>query len=131
MARMRNIKPNFWTNPNVAQCALGAQLLYIGLWNFSDDQGVHPADVVTAHVEVFPGRRDVRLKDVTLWIKQLIEHGLIAVFEHDTCCYWWMTLWGEQTIEKPRFIYPAPPREQRVMKKRSVRMIKIVTEEEM
>ena len=42
MARIRTIKPEFWTSEQVVDCSPTARLLFIGLWNFCDDGGVHP-----------------------------------------------------------------------------------------
>lgn len=39
MARARNIKPSFFTNDKLADCALGARLLFIGLWTIADREG--------------------------------------------------------------------------------------------
>lgn len=39
MARARNIKPGFFTNEELAECSLGARLLFIGLWTLADREG--------------------------------------------------------------------------------------------
>lgn len=39
MARYRMIKPEFWEDDKLAECSAFARLLFISLWNFSDDQG--------------------------------------------------------------------------------------------
>ncbi len=39
MARIRTIKPEFWTDAKVVNLPYEARLLFIGLWNFSDDDG--------------------------------------------------------------------------------------------
>jgi hypothetical protein len=39
------IKPEFWSDEKLAALSLQARLIYIGLWNLSDDYGVvkgHP-----------------------------------------------------------------------------------------
>jgi hypothetical protein len=46
MARTRMIKPEFWSDEKLAALSLQARLIYIGLWNLSDDYGVvkgHPS----------------------------------------------------------------------------------------
>jgi len=43
MARIRTIKPEFWVSEQVGECSPNARLLFIGMWNFCDDRGVHPA----------------------------------------------------------------------------------------
>lgn len=39
MARIRTIKPEFWRSPDIMQLDLFQRLLYIGMWNLSDDEG--------------------------------------------------------------------------------------------
>jgi len=39
MARIRTIKPEFWTDEKVVECSPSARLLFVGTWNFADDYG--------------------------------------------------------------------------------------------
>ena len=39
MARIRTIKPEFWTDESIIECSTNARLLFIGMWNFADDEG--------------------------------------------------------------------------------------------
>src|ERR1017187_8081047 len=39
MARIRTIKPEFWSDERVAECSPSARLLFIASWNFADDYG--------------------------------------------------------------------------------------------
>jgi hypothetical protein len=39
MARIRTIKPEFWTDEKIVELSPLARLLFIGLWNFADDEG--------------------------------------------------------------------------------------------
>ena len=40
MARIRSVKPEFWTDRKLARCtSRDARLLYIALWNISDEHG--------------------------------------------------------------------------------------------
>lgn len=54
MARIRTVKPEFWVSEQVTSCSRGARLLFIGLWNFCDDGGVHAAEHKRLKSEVFP-----------------------------------------------------------------------------
>ena len=49
MARIRSIKPEFWTAEQVMECSPMARLLFIGMWNFCDDGGNHHDEEVLAH----------------------------------------------------------------------------------
>ena len=44
MARIRTIKPDFWTDGNIVKLTPFARLLYIGLWNFTLCDHGHVAD---------------------------------------------------------------------------------------
>jgi hypothetical protein len=55
MARIRSIKPEFWTSEKVMECSLQARLFFIGLWNFCDDYGRHPTSAKQLKALVFPG----------------------------------------------------------------------------
>lgn len=39
MPRSRNIKPAFFTNPELSECSIAARLLFIGLWTLCDREG--------------------------------------------------------------------------------------------
>jgi hypothetical protein len=39
VARIRTIKPDFWTDEKVVELSAFARLVFIGLWNFVDDAG--------------------------------------------------------------------------------------------
>lgn len=54
MARIRTIKPEFWTSEQVMNCSRDARLLFIGLWNFCDDYGRHPANSKQLKALIFP-----------------------------------------------------------------------------
>src|SRR5699024_4648421 len=40
MARIRTIKPEFFTSPDTAKASVDARLLYIALWCWADDYGI-------------------------------------------------------------------------------------------
>lgn len=39
MARIRTVKPEFWTDDVIVQLPFSVRLLFIGMWNFADDDG--------------------------------------------------------------------------------------------
>ncbi|WP_342616968.1 hypothetical protein [Rhodoferax sp. GW822-FHT02A01] len=108
MARIRSIKPEFWVSEQVAECSPNARLTFIGMWNFCDDRGVHPAKPKTLKAELFP-MDDVTSIAIAEWVNELIAVGLVAEFEHADASYWHVTGWGKhQKIDKPSYKYPAP-----------------------
>ena len=109
MPRIRTIKPEFWTSEQIVECSTNARLLFVGLWCFCDDQGVHPASTKRLRMEVFPG--DLFSDDqVREWVEELKANGLLQEFESEGEKYWHVTGFSKhQTIKKPTFRYPSPP----------------------
>lgn len=106
MARIRTIKPEFWTSEQVAACSPLARLLFLGLLNFCDDRGVHQASPKRLKMEVFPAD-GVEVKPL---IDELLGADLIASFESQGESYWHVTGWSKhQKISHPTYKYPPPP----------------------
>ena len=105
MARIRTIKPEFWTSEQVMECSTTSRLLFIGMWNFCDDAGNHPAAYRTLKAEVFPAD-DFTALQVEALVSELIAAGLVEEYEADGKRYWHVTGWHHQRIEKPNFKHP-------------------------
>ena len=113
MARNRTIKPEFFTSDQVVDCSTTARLLFVGLWCFSDDRGVHPASARRAKMEVFPADNHITTEDVARMVEELKAAGLLGEFVgDDSKTYWYSTGWKKhQRIEKPNYKHPEPPEE--------------------
>lgn len=105
MARIRSIKPEFWTSEQIADCSPIARLLFIGIWSFSDDQGVHPANVKRLKMEVFPGD-SITADEIAELVDELITGGLLTMYSVDGVQYWRVTGWHHQKIDQPTYKYP-------------------------
>jgi len=112
MARIRTIKPEFWTSEQIMELSPMARLLFIGMWNFCDDRGIHPVAYKTLKAEVFPAD-DVTSAQVEQWVGELIQQGLLVTFpDHEGRQWWSVTGWHHQLINRPsKTRYPEPPRE--------------------
>lgn len=108
MARIRSIKPEFWTSEQVADCSPIARLLFVGMWNFCDDQGVHPASAKRLKMEVFPAD-PFTTEQIEEWIDELREAQLITEYTAEGQEFWAVTGWHHQKIEKRTNKYPPPP----------------------
>lgn len=113
MARMRTIKPEFWPSEAIAGLSPWARLLFIGLWNFCDDGGVHPVSLVRLKNEVFPSDPHTP-EEMAGFLAELTrgqpngEPGLVIEFAgHDGKRYWFVRSFAEhQKIDKPTKRYP-------------------------
>jgi len=76
MARIRTIKPEFWTDEKVTACSMPARLFFIGLWTFADDDGRMPFSPKRLQLQIFPGDP----VDVEELVAELVSFGLIRVY---------------------------------------------------
>ncbi len=108
MSRIRTIKPEFYTSEQVLACSLQARLLFIGLWSFCDDNGIHPASTVRLKAEVFPSD-PCSNDEIKQWIAELINNNLLKEYGVEGKLYWIVTGWkSHQRIDKPTYKYPLP-----------------------
>lgn len=105
MARIRTIKPEFWTSEQVMECSPLARLLFIGMWNFCDDGGNHPDAEKTLKALIFPGD-DIDSSSVRRLLDELSERGLLTFYEHDGKRYLHVNGWRHQKIDRPTFKHP-------------------------
>lgn len=109
MSRIRTTKPEFWTSEQVMSCSPMARLLFIGLWNFCDDHGVHTASCKRLKGEIFPCDDFSSETDIQGWINELINVGLLYEYEVNSKRYWLVTGWkNHQRIDKPTYRHPLP-----------------------
>lgn len=97
MARIRTIKPEFWTSEQVTECSLSARLLFIGMWNFADDGGNLAASVKTAKMQIFPADNI----DIAPLVHELLSVGLLVEYHVNGRNYWHITGWKHQQINRP------------------------------
>lgn len=108
MARIRSIKPEFWTSEQVMECSTNARLLFIGLWNFCDDTGRHPASPKQIKALVFPAD-DFSAEDVRRMLDELASHDLLSFYTVDGKEFFHITGWRHQKIDRPQDPkYPGP-----------------------
>lgn len=113
MARIRSIKPEFFTSETLAQVSLSARLTFIGLWTYVDDNGVGIDNERLIGAALYPLDDDPAesLRRVSEDLRQLSIAGVITRYEIGGRRYLFVTSWYEhQKVShpgKPR--YPLPP----------------------
>ncbi len=105
MARIRTIKPEFWTSEQVMECEPLSRLLFIGIWNFCDDAGNHPLSEKTLKALVFPAD-DIDSATIRRLIDDLSANGLLTLYTHSGKVYLHVNGWHHQKIEKPTIKHP-------------------------
>lgn len=75
MARIRTIKPGFWTDSKVVALSPFARLLFVGMWNFAEcDMGHLSDDAAAIKRQVLPDD-DV---DAVALLEEIVESGMVA-----------------------------------------------------
>ncbi len=83
MARKRMIDPDFWVDERIGTLSRDARLLFIGMWNFADDQGRMSAAVARLKAEVFPYDNDLSVTAVTALLQELVSAELVKPYAVD------------------------------------------------
>lgn len=99
MARIRTIKPEFWTDGDMLKLSLITRLFYIGLWNFCDDNGVLEYDLASIKARIFPNDR----VSVDNLLKELVDKEKAIIYEVEKKKYIFIkNLANHQVIDRPR-----------------------------
>jgi hypothetical protein len=83
MARIRTIKPEFWTDEIITECSLSARLLFIAIWNFADDRGNIERSAKQIKCKVFPAD-NIETEPIII---ELIAKGLLIEYKVKEAIY--------------------------------------------
>jgi hypothetical protein len=98
MARIRTIKPDFWTDEKLTECSLSARLLFIGTWNFADDNGNLDRSAKQIKARVFP----LDNIDCEPLLQELISQGLLTEYSVNEKIYFHIQGFAKhQLINRP------------------------------
>jgi hypothetical protein len=85
MARIRTVKPEFWTDSKTGTMSDSAKCLFIGMLNHCDDFGVLEWLPVEWRAKIFPYRSPDTLGALTdLICREFLPRGLLTIFERAT-----------------------------------------------
>jgi len=102
MARKRMIDPEFWRDEKVAQLKPIERLLFIGLWNFADDDGYGRANPTLIKADVFP-YDTLRAPDIEKGLASIATLKMITLYEVDGQQYYHVLNFKKhQSINKPQ-----------------------------
>lgn len=111
MARIRSIKPEFFTSLDVARLPMRARLTWIGLWTMLDDEGRGDDDARLVRAAVWPLDDDITTADVEADLAALAEAGHLVRYSVDGRRFLAVpTFTDHQHPNRPKpSKYPAPP----------------------
>jgi hypothetical protein len=103
--RIRSVKPEYWRSADTAVLDIFTRLLFIGLWNYVDDNGVGEDDVHLIRSDLFPRDRNVDELSERIHgsLTELSTRGQILRYTHlDTGRdYFKVEAWQHQKISHP------------------------------
>ena len=76
--RNRMIKKEFWTDDKILELEPVDRLLFIGIWNFSDDEGILKNNSKVLKAQIFPAD-EITADDINLVIKNMVKIGLLLI----------------------------------------------------
>ena len=112
MPRMRSIKPEFWADQDLTRLRRDLRLLYVALWNFTDEEARMQGDPRLVKSWCFPLDDDLTAADIDGWLDELADAGKVIRYEVDGCHYLFLPKLAEHQKLDPRLTsrLPAPPR---------------------
>lgn len=73
MARIRSIKPEFWSDPDVVALPFATRLFWIGMWSHADDYGVLKDEPERLRLQIMPADP----VDAAAMVDELVKRDLI------------------------------------------------------
>jgi hypothetical protein len=112
MARIRTIKPEFWTDEAILSVSRNARLCLIGMFNFADDEGRMDDSPIQIKARIFPGDMDMGAKELQGLLVELSNAYLIKRYSVDNKHYLEIKNFRKhQKIDRPNpSSIPAPSR---------------------
>lgn len=110
MARIRTVKPDYWTDEKVVELSIPARLLFIGLLNYVDDDGRMPYSPKRIKLQIFPAD-DITPQQVEAMIAEMCDLGMAQLYKVNDLTYLCIRNFNKhQKIDKrSKSKYPAPP----------------------
>jgi hypothetical protein len=112
MARYRMIKPEFWNDEKTGMMSSSEKCLFLGMLNFSDDEGLIRANPAFLKSTIFPYDSSNDTGAIVEAVRKLADMGLIYRYIKNQQSYLWIIKFRvHQRIDKPgRPANPAPDR---------------------
>lgn len=100
------MKPQFWRSPDVMALDTFGKLLYIGLWNFSDDDGRGLYDPTVIAADILLGEYAADPVGVTAAVdaafQAYVSRGMVSLYEVAGRMYYQINAWHEhQRVNRP------------------------------
>lgn len=109
MARIRTVKPSFWSSRTAALVSRDARLLAIGLISMADDEGRFLASHAAITGYVYPHDDDVTAAKLKRWLGELERAGFAVLYAEDGIRYGAVNFAHQRISHKQASNFPPPP----------------------
>jgi len=100
--RSRIIRPEFWSDEKLGSLSFMERLLYIGMWNVADDEGLLRASPLYLRSVIF-AYDEIKATLIDEALKKLKDLGFIYVYIHEKQSYAWIIKFRvHQKIDRPQ-----------------------------
>ena len=87
-----------WASGQVARLSRDARLLYVGLITLGDDDGRLKGSAALVRSQIFPYDDDVKVADVTRWLKEIEVQKLVVQYKVDGEQYMYHPKWEDYQL---------------------------------
>lgn len=109
MARIRTVKPEFWSDEKLKNVPLQARLAFIGLWTYSDDYGVVKGNPVLLKSFIFPYDDNIRQNQFNEWLDALVNARMLQPFIFNgESLYYIRSFRNHQKVDRPSLTRNCP-----------------------
>ena len=95
MARIRTIKPEFFTSPDTAKASVEARLFYIALWCWADDWGIGEANLNALLGFAFPEDDQRERKEIQSLCKEVANTYGTLFYENNGRYFYQIPAWED------------------------------------
>lgn len=95
MARIRTIKPEFFTSPDTAKASIEARLFYIALWCWADDWGIGEANMNALLGFAFPEDDEKTRKEIQSLCKEVANTYGTLFYENNGRYFYAIPSWED------------------------------------
>jgi hypothetical protein len=86
MPRIRSIKPQFWEDEKISKLSVFARLMFIGLWNYADDEGILIWRAELIRSKIFP-YDNFPIEDIYKLQDELVNNNLLYPYKNQNDSY--------------------------------------------
>lgn len=104
MARNRMIKPEFWSDEKTGmQMSSDEKCLYIGMWNFADDEGLINGNPIYLKSSIFPYDNNIMSDKIEEYLNNLVKIEILFRYKKNHQPYIWIVNFRKhQRIDRPQ-----------------------------